>query len=202
MSEPRNKPHAIIGCKDGVTMEFSNVSTAAVKIGCAVSTVRRILQTGIEYDGWTLDYKLTDKEIDMIKESDTKPFKFTLRRNAGQLQLTLHFCIEHLDPQEGMPADMPEFMKRYKFHQVTLPPSEHTYEHIVSAVFNEVFSNDQFQAIIANHLLDPEDEEKEAEYQQLQEFRRAAKQYAKEVLAEIEAIPDIDEYLRQQATGK
>ena len=125
-----------------------------------------------------------------------------MRRNAGQLQLTLHFCIEHLDPQEGMPADMPEFMKRYKFHQVTLPPSEHTYEHIVSAVFNEIYSNDQFQAIIANHLLDPEDEEKEAEYQQLQEFRRAAKQYAKEVLAEIEAIPDIDEYLRQQATNK
>lgn len=192
----------IIASREGVTMEFNNVASAAVRIGVATSTARHILNDGTAHDGWTLDYKLTDKEIDMIKESDTKPFKFTLRRNAGQLQLTLHFCIEHLDPQEGMPADMPEFMKRYKFHQVTLPPSEHTYEHIVSAVFNEVYSNDQFQAIIANHLLDPEDEEKEAEYQQLQEFRRAAKQYAKEVLSEIEAIPDIDEYLRQQATGK
>ena len=199
MSRPARQ---IIGYNDGKAFVFSNAIVASVRVGCSRSTVRRMLEKDIEYNGWTLDYRLTDKEIDMIKESDAKPFKFTLRRNAGQLQLTLHFCIEHLDPQEGMPADMPEFMKRYKFHQVTLPPSEHSYERIVSAVFNEVYSNDQFQAIIANHLLDPEDEEHETEFRQMQEFRRAAKQYAREVLAEIEAIPDIDEYLRQQSTSK
>lgn len=197
MSRPARQ---IIGYNDGKAFVFPNAIVASVRVGCSRSTVRRMLEKDIEYNGWTLDYRLTDKEIDMIKESDTKPFKFTLRRNGGHLQLTLHFGIELAEPEyrEDMPDDMPEFMRRYRFHQVTLPIGRLDYGSIVSAVFNEVYSNNQFQAIMANHALDPEDEEHETEFRQMQEFRKLAKQYAKDVLAEIDAIEDIEQYLKQQ----
>lgn len=190
----------IIGYKDGEAVVFEKRSVAAARIGCSVSTIHKMLVQDIEYNGWTLDYKFTEKEIDMIKESDTKPFKFTLRRNGGMLQLTLHFGIELAEPEhrDDLPDGAPEFMRRYKFHQVTLPIGIMDYGSIVSAVFNEVYTNNQFQAIMANHALDPEDEEHETEFRQMQEFRKYAKQYAKDVLAEIEAIDNIDEYIKQQ----
>lgn len=136
----------------------------------------------------------------MINESEAKPFKFTLRRNGGQLQLILHFCIELAEPErnDNLPDGAPDFLNKYRFHQVTLPIGVLDYGSIVSAVFNDVYTNNQFQAIMANHALDPEDEEHEAEFRQMQEFRRLAKQYAKDVLAEIEAIDNIDEYIKQQ----
>lgn len=190
----------IIGYKDGEAVVFEHRSVAASRIGCSVSTIHKMLVQDIEYNGWTLDYKFTEKEIDMIKESDTKPFKFTLRRNGGQLQLTLHFGIELAEPEhrDDLPDGAPEFLQRYKFHQVTLPIGVMDYGSIVSVVFNDVYTNNQFQAIMANHALDPEDEEHETEFRQMQEFRKYAKQYAKDVLAEIEAIDNIDEYIKQQ----
>ena len=59
----------IIGYKDGEAVVFEKRSVAAARIGCSVSTIHKMLVQDIEYNGWTLDYKLTDKEIDMIKRN-------------------------------------------------------------------------------------------------------------------------------------
>jgi len=187
MSRPA-KP--IIGYHDGEAVVFEHAAIASARVGCSIATIRKILVEDIEYNGWTLDYKYTDDEINMIKESETKPFEFTLHKIDGQLQLTLRFNVE---------LDGSECHGDCKFHEVSLPLGVMDYGNIVSAVFNDVYTNNQFQAIMANHALDPEDEEHEAEFRQMQEFRKLAKQYAKDVIAEIEAIDDIDEYLKKHS---
>ena len=52
----------------------------------------------------------------------------------------------------------------------------------VSAIINDKYNNNDMQAIINNHLLEPEDEEHEAQYQAMQEWRKHAKEIAKQVL--------------------
>ena len=62
---------------------------------------------------------------------------------------------------------------------------------IVDAIVSHVYPSDKMQAIINNHLLDSEDDEDyaehEAEYKAMQALRKAAKQVAKDVLAQYTA---------------
>lgn len=59
---------------------------------------------------------------------------------------------------------------------------------VVDAIVSYVYPSDKMQAIINNHLLDSEDDEDyethEAEYKEMQTFRKEAKQVAKQVIAE------------------
>lgn len=57
------------------------------------------------------------------------------------------------------------------------------YDEIVSAIIRDKYSNDKMQAIINNHLMEP-DEEHIKEFQEMQEWRKFAKSYAKELLAQ------------------
>ncbi len=59
-----------------------------------------------------------------------------------------------------------------------------TYERIVSAIVNDGYSTDEMQAIINNHLLDSGNEDTEAEFQTMQEWRTLAKTVAREVVGE------------------
>ena len=56
----------------------------------------------------------------------------------------------------------------------------YTYSSIVSAIITDKYPNDVMQAIINNHLLG-DDEEHEAEYQEMQAWRRTAKEVAKRI---------------------
>ncbi len=62
-----------------------------------------------------------------------------------------------------------------------------TYERIVSAIVNDGYSTDEMQAIINNHLLDSGNEDTEAEFQAMQEWRTLAKTVAREVVSEASA---------------
>lgn len=62
-----------------------------------------------------------------------------------------------------------------------------TYERIVSAIVNDGYSTDEMQAIINNHLLDSGNEDTEAEFQTMQEWRTLAKTVAREVVGEASA---------------
>lgn len=68
----KSKPHPVIGCHNGEIMEFPGVREAADYIGCAVSTVYLVLRTGQEYNGWVLDYKLSQRQIDMLINESKK----------------------------------------------------------------------------------------------------------------------------------
>lgn len=56
------------------------------------------------------------------------------------------------------------------------------YDEIVSAIIRDKYSNDKMQAIINNQLLEPS-EEHVKEFMEMQEWRKFAKSYAKEILA-------------------
>lgn len=63
-------------------------------------------------------------------------------------------------------------------------PQPASYDSIVSAIVSAAYPADKMQAIINNHLLegDDEDSEHEAEFKAMQDWRKHAKEIAKEVV--------------------
>lgn len=64
-----------------------------------------------------------------------------------------------------------------------LPVADFEYGSIVSAMINDVYSNDQMQAIVNNYLLG--DHTHDAEFNEMQEYRKYAKNTAKEIIEKI-----------------
>lgn len=69
---------------------------------------------------------------------------------------------------------------------MTLPIGVLDYGSIVSAYINNRYPFDSMQAIINNHLLG--DEEHETEYEEMQQYRKKAKRWAKEIIERIKVI--------------
>lgn len=66
-----------------------------------------------------------------------------------------------------------------------------TYDSIVDAVVSAAYPQSKMQAIINNHLLGTEDDDcddHEAEYNEMQQWRKMAKQTAKEALEKMEGL--------------
>lgn len=57
-----------------------------------------------------------------------------------------------------------------------------TRDRIIAAIITAAYPSDEMQAIINNHLLDPSDEEHEAEYNAMQQWRTHAKEIASKVM--------------------
>ena len=61
----------------------------------------------------------------------------------------------------------------YDMVRVSFP---YDYSSVVSAIINDRYSNDKMQAIINNHLLEMNDSEHEAEFNEMQAWRAHAKE--------------------------
>lgn len=59
---------------------------------------------------------------------------------------------------------------------------ELTYDNIVNAIISYKYPVDRMQAIINNYLLDNDDENAINEFNQMQDWRKYAKSYAKELI--------------------
>lgn len=57
-----------------------------------------------------------------------------------------------------------------------------TRDRIIAAIITAAYPSDEMQAIINNHLLDPTDEEHEAEFNEMQQWRTHAKEIASKVM--------------------
>lgn len=57
-----------------------------------------------------------------------------------------------------------------------------TRDRIIAAIITAAYPSDEMQAIINNHLLDPTDEEHEAEFNAMQQWRTHAKEIASKVM--------------------
>ena len=68
---------------------------------------------------------------------------------------------------------------------VILPPGIPTRSQVINAVITEEYPLDKMEAVINNYLLDPTDEDAKAEMDAMQDFRKAAKKFADEVIEEI-----------------
>lgn len=83
---------------------------------------------------------------------------------------------------------------KFKHQAVTLEPGVWRYDAIVSALVNAQFPRDKMDAIVNNYLEDPENATAAEEMQEMQEWRKAAKQIAKDALELIPETPAVQNY--------
>lgn len=134
------------------------------------------------------------------------PPNYTVKHNAGQLQLTLYTDIKEETTSEGV--------KQWTATQIFMPVGVTDYGSIVSAIINSHYSNDEMDATMNNYLqetdlstliellrntqnfnklrhamstwLDGRDESAVSEYADMQNYRKYAKQTARQITDEIE----------------
>ncbi len=111
-----------------------------------------------------------------------------LTTNEGKTLLICFGAEEKEVTIDNMHSDEEEAETRTIFEaysvRVSLPTS---YEQVTSAIIDAAYPNDQMQAIINNHLLESDNAEHEAEFAAMQEWRKQAKEIAKQVMVEFEA---------------
>ena len=105
----------------------------------------------------------------IVKEQEQLPIRFLKRIELGQQIAT--FTI--FDKQDN---------GTYKYQTYTLKPAVLDYDSIVNAIISKEYPNDKMQAVINNYLLDPSNEDTTKEFNDMQAFRKKAKDWAKDLL--------------------
>lgn len=111
--------------------------------------------------------------------SDIVPQFVTCERDLGRNVYTINFDVEKLKKSEAVEE------RKYKYLSVTLPAGMYDRNTVISTIICNRYSNDEMQAIINNYLLDSSDEEAVAEFDEMQHYRKHAKEIADKFLAEI-----------------
>ena len=68
------------------------------------------------------------------------------------------------------------------YDEVDLPYGNPTYDSIVDAMISYKYPIDKMQAIINNYLLDSHDSNAVKEFEEMQQWRKYSKEYAKEIM--------------------
>ncbi len=102
-------------------------------------------------------------------QGETCPPLVETRREMGQNIRTVN-------------VDASVIAEGWEWISVTLPPAVWDYSAIVDALVTENYPTDKMQAVVNNYLLDPNDEDVVAEFNEMQEWRKHAKAIAKELL--------------------
>ncbi len=109
----------------------------------------------------------------IVKEQEQLPIRFSKRIELGQ-QIATFSVSEKQDDDT------------YKYQTYTLKPAVLDYDSIVNAIISKEYHNDKMQAIINNYLLDPNNEDTTKEFNDMQAFRKKAKDWAKDLLNYVE----------------
>lgn len=83
---------------------------------------------------------------------------------------------------------------KFKHQAVTLEPGVWSYDAIVSALVSAEYPRDKMDAIVNNYLADPTNDNAVEEMLEMQNWRKAAKQIAKEMLAIDPETPGVQNY--------
>lgn len=105
----------------------------------------------------------------LVKESGMLPSRFTKNIDLGQ-QIATFTVSEQLE--DGT----------YKYKTYTLAPAKFDYDSVVNAIVSGDYPNDKMQAIINNYLLDQSNEDTTKEFNDMQDFRKKAKAWAKDLI--------------------
>lgn len=70
----------------------------------------------------------------------------------------------------------------YHWDQIQIPVGKFDYSGVVDSLITFVYPNDKMQAIVNNYLLDPNDSTAVGEFNKMQNWRKTAKELAKEIL--------------------
>ncbi len=105
-----------------------------------------------------------------------RPLEVAVSYHFGVPQYTVNVLVEERAPEaEGQPQE-------YGWTCICLAPGQLTYDALVAALVRTRYSDDAMTAIINNHLLDGNDADIAAEWEQMQQWRREAKALAKQIL--------------------
>lgn len=105
----------------------------------------------------------------IVKEQEQLPNRFSKNIELGQQIAT--FSVS--DKQDD---------GTYKYQTYTLEPAVLDYDSITNAIISREYPNDKMQAIINNYLLDSSNEDTTKEFNDMQAFRKKAKDWAKDLL--------------------
>ena len=108
----------------------------------------------------------------IVKKQEQLPIRFLKRIELGQQIAT--FSV--FDKQDD---------GTYKYQTYTLKPAVLDYDSIVNAIVSKEYPNDKMQAIINNYLLDKSNEDTTKEFNDMQAFRKKAKDWAKDLLSYV-----------------
>lgn len=101
---------------------------------------------------------------------EEKPEPVVVMRLYGQNVSTINIMIERYE--DG----------GYKWLSLQLPAAVWDYDSIVDKIITLYYPNDKMQAVINNYLLDPNDADALEEFNAMQEWRAAAKDYAHQLM--------------------
>lgn len=109
--------------------------------------------------------------------SRPQPIRYCIK--LGLRQYTIAFDVQQISNEETEEI-------QYVWSEAVFPKGTPTYGMVVSAIIHGRYSDNDMQAIINNHLLEDGNEEHEAEWSAMQEWRATAKSMAKQILEEIQ----------------
>lgn len=78
--------------------------------------------------------------------------------------------------------DIKEVDEGFEWESVDMPQTKWDYSGVVDALVSHKYPNDKMQAVINNYLLEPENEEYIRVFNEMQAWRKEAKEIAKEAL--------------------
>lgn len=114
-----------------------------------------------------------------------KPSLISYERRLGMRRYTIRFDVEEVTTDSD--GESESATTQYQWTELDLPIGNPTYASLVSGLIRGRYTDDEMTAIVNNHLLDDGDDEHEAEWQAMQEWRAEAKVMAREILEEITA---------------
>lgn len=117
----------------------------------------------------------------------TEPQPVERKTHLGMRQRTVNYNIATIG------GDTPTGYK-YKHQAVTLEPGVWCYDAIVSALVTAEYPRDRMDAIVNNYLADPTNDNAIEEMLEMQSWRKAAKQIAKEALVIDPETPGVQNY--------
>lgn len=104
----------------------------------------------------------------------------TLTVSEGSV-VRINFDVKQTEVNVGMADDKAQVRIVFAAYVVRVEQPL-SYDKIVNAIVSEAYPQDKMQAIINNHLLDADDEANEAEFVEMQEWRKKAKTIAKQII--------------------
>lgn len=109
---------------------------------------------------------------------DTKPQQIRYKIRLGLREYTIAFDLQESDSECAT-------AQKYNWKEATFSLGTPSYADLVAAIVKGRYSDNDMAALINNHLLNDGDEEHEAEWKAMQEWRAEAKQLAKTILDEL-----------------
>lgn len=111
------------------------------------------------------------------KRGSEQPSLYEIRQNAGMRQLLINANVT-----EEKNGEFENESVQFKWSTAVFPPGEHEYGSIINAIIQMKYPTDKMQALTNNYLYDPDNIEHMREFMEMQEYRKYAKQTAKEII--------------------